>query len=77
MLSVTKRNNFFHVLGVSDTIPGLKTIDNFNPSTKEEFTELASMISQKFSKLEVSTTSNTNRIDFITEFVFVYHFYPD
>lgn len=38
--------------GISETIPGVKTIDNFDPSTKEEFTEFASMITQKFQKLE-------------------------
>ncbi|XP_065672480.1 eukaryotic translation initiation factor 3 subunit J isoform X2 [Hydra vulgaris] len=37
--------------GVSD-IPGVKTIDNFDPTTKDEFNELSTMIVKKFSKYE-------------------------
>jgi len=39
--------------GVVDVLPGVKTIDNFMPSNKEEFTELSNMIVQKLAKLEV------------------------
>jgi len=40
--------------GVVD-LPGQKTIDNFVPSSKEEFSELSNMIVQKLSKLELRT----------------------
>jgi len=36
----------------AEVLPGQRTIDNFNPSTKEEFTELSKMIVQKLSQLE-------------------------
>ena len=41
-------------LGFSNVLPGQKTIDNFEPTNKEEFTELANMITKKLSKYEVS-----------------------
>jgi translation initiation factor 3 subunit J len=41
--------------GVDEVVPGVKTIDNFVPKTKEEFAELASMIVQKLTTLEYKT----------------------
>jgi len=43
--------------GVSDPVvlPGQKTIDNFVPKNKDEFTELANMIVEKLSTLEYKT----------------------
>lgn len=39
--------------GVSDEVlPGVKTIDNFEPKSKDEFAELSAMIVEKLSKLE-------------------------
>jgi len=42
----------FGVDSAPEPIPGQKTIDNFNPDSKEDFTELAQMITTKFSKFE-------------------------
>lgn len=42
--------------GVVDlAVPGQRTIDNFMPANKEEFTELANMIVQKLTKFELRT----------------------
>merc|ERR1711879_54266 len=41
--------------GMNDVLPGVKTIDNFSPKTKEEFAELSSMIVEKLSTLEYKT----------------------
>lgn len=41
--------------GTGETIPGQKTIDTFNPSSKEDFTELSNMISTKLTQYEVNT----------------------
>jgi len=38
--------------GISEPIPGVKTIDTFIPSDREEFTELATMVTQKFQQFE-------------------------
>lgn len=44
--------------GITEVLPGVKTIDNFEPKTKEEFAELASMIVEKLSALEYKTDYN-------------------
>jgi len=38
--------------GVDDVLPGVKTIDNFEPKSKDDFIELSAMIVEKLSKLE-------------------------
>jgi len=43
-------------IGVGEPLPGVKTIDNFTPSNKEEFVEFANLVVKKFSSLEVSFT---------------------
>ncbi len=37
-----------------DVIPGQKTIDNMNPSSKEEFNEFQRLLTEKITKYEVS-----------------------
>jgi len=44
--------------GMNDVLPGVKTIDNFSPKTKEEFAELSTMIVEKLSTLEYKTDFN-------------------
>jgi len=48
------------MFGTDDSVvvPGQKTIDNFVPKNKEEFTELANMIVEKLSTLEYKTDFN-------------------
>lgn len=38
--------------GITEPLPGVKTIDTFNPTDKEEFTELAKMVTTKFQQFE-------------------------
>lgn len=42
----------------ADVVPGVKTIDNFVPKTKEEFAELSQMMVKKLSALEYKTDFN-------------------
>lgn len=44
--------------GVEEVLPGVKTIDNFVPKTKDEFVELSSMIVEKLSSLEFKSDYN-------------------
>ncbi|XP_057305538.1 eukaryotic translation initiation factor 3 subunit J-like isoform X2 [Hydractinia symbiolongicarpus] len=45
--------------GVADVLPGQKTFENFNPTSKEEFNELSTMISQKL-------TAHENKSEYTT-----------